>query len=187
MRNFIVLMLIAFGSLFIIELVPAQELSKGTGSIVSSVEKLSDQDQKNRYDLVIIQSKSIIPESIDEDTLRYFKNADASFSKNITHKLQEHGLASRPTGSDFKTEEHQHLLTYRIEKLEFGFKNPIGRHTKMKVSYAFQKKQGGALTSGEFEEQSKKGWKNCVKTISAKIAEDVSDVLAGIEKPGAGQ
>ncbi len=168
--------LIAVACFFVIETAPAQEVSNGTTT-----------NSANSAYSILILSKSNINELTTGKFLKQYRNIDAALMNKIQLNLQTHGLASGPVASeeDLKIRDYHQLLAYKLENVEFGFRNPFGRHTNVKVSYSFQKKQGGVIISGEYMEHSNKGWKNCVRTISARISSDVANAIAGKYMPSA--
>ena len=74
-----------------------------------------------------------------------------------------------------------YLLTVKIEEVEFGIWNPVGLSTNVKVSYVLEGRNGTVVAEGSYKEHSSIGWRNCVKTISQNIGDDVHNHLSAIK------
>lgn len=135
---------------------------------------------RSGVDIVVI-SRTSINLLTAGDNVRHYRNIEESLYKNLDKSLGERGLRVEHARSEESLGKHSYsdLLAFKIEALEFGFKNPFGRHTTLRVSYVFEGQKGTAR--GEYTQFSTKGWKNCVLTISQKIAGDVANRLAGKE------
>ncbi len=133
-------------------------------------------------DVVIISRTDIKQLAIGEDEELYRK-IQSDLMNKVEVQFLDRGMRveQAKTEQDLARYPHKHLLAFKIENLEFGFKGPLGRHTSLTVSYVLEG-QKGVLTKGEYKEQSKTGWKKCVQALSQKMADDVADRMAGKEE-----
>jgi hypothetical protein len=187
------MMLLAAGWFFVIGTAPAEEEhSKGTGSTVdahTAAGRDPEHQEKNGSYSIVILSKSTINELTAGKHVARRQKIDAAISKKISFELQAHGLSAGPAAEeDLKARGYQHLLSYKMENVVFGFRNPFGRATNLKVSYVLQSRDGRIVRTGAFEEHSKKSWKNCVRSITRDLSDEVADAVSGnySEKAGHG-
>ena len=191
-KNRIVMLfaLLVFSCLWVfVERAPAEGLASGassTGVVARDVPQAPVVKAERGSTDIVVLSKSEITELIAGKHVQQYRNIDRALAKSIVRDLREYGLSivSAKTTEELTASDHKQVLHYKLEKVEYGFKNPFGRHTNITVSYVFQKKDGTVLSSGAFTEFSTKSWRNCVRTISLKMTTDISTILSG--KPLAG-
>ena len=181
-------LLIACSCFLLIRETSAEEFTPAAGPDVNAPQPASaPTPQAAGLDIAVI-SRSTITELTAGENLRYYRSLDDWLMRSIVTDLEDRGLRVdfAETEDSLKKKEYRHLLAYKVEDVEFGFKNPFGRHANVRVSYVFQKPDGRVLASGEYREHSNKSWKKCAISISRKVSTDVANVLSGNHPAKAG-
>jgi hypothetical protein len=159
---------------------PAEGL-ESRASITGDVAKASVVKAVRGSAGIMVLSKSEISELTAGKFVQQYREIDGALEESIIRGLREYGLHVVPaiTANELTNGDRRQILSYKLEKVEYGFKNPFGRHTNIAVSYVFCEKDGTVLSSGQLAEFSTKGWRNCVRAISQKMSADISLILSG--------